>query len=570
VVLAGRPYHNDELVNHTLSGYFTRLGIPVLTLDCLPELNTTDLKYTRPEITNNFHARMLSGAICVARHPALEYVQIVSFGCGHDAILTDEIIRLMNVISGKTPLILKLDEGDAVGPLTLRIKSFVETIKTRRAKKAAETARPLEDPYPVKFTRADWKNKTLIIPNVSVSFCKIISAAIRRQGFRVEPMPLGGREAIQLGKKYVHNDICFPAQMNIGEGLLMLESGRYKPEEVVLGLGKYPCDCRLSHYASLARRAMDEAGYPQVSIITTDKLDSKNMYPGFKLATAFEIRMVWGIIIMDILEDLHRKIRPYELVPGSTERCFTSAIDAVAAGLSTKGVRGAVKAYEKGINDMCAIAYDRSVRKPLVFILGEYLLNYHPGSNYYVEEYLENHNMEVILPRMIDIFWREYLRKISEIQDFGVQYPFSDVIVSYIGNGLFEYVLNKLEKTALKHPLYEPSARLSKIAAATDHIMHRTFTSGEGWLIPGDILHYASLGVRSFVLLQPFGCLPNHISGRGVIKKIKELHPDIQILPLDYDPDVSFANIENRLQMLIMNARSQMTVTSEEISHKAN
>ncbi|WP_461256753.1 acyl-CoA dehydratase activase [Treponema sp. R80B11-R83G3] len=558
VVLAGRPYHNDELVNHTLSGYFTRLGIPVLTLDCLPELNMTDLKYARSEITNNFHARMLSGAICVARNPALEYVQIVSFGCGHDAILTDEIIRLMNVISGKTPLILKLDEGDAVGPLTLRIKSFVETIKTRRAKKAVETARALEDPYPVKFTRADWKNKTLIIPNVSVAFCKIISAAIRRQGFRVEPMPLGGRDAIQLGKKYVHNDICFPAQMNIGEGLLMLESGRYKPEEVVLGLAKYPSDCRLSHYASLARRALDEAGYPQVSIITTDRFDTKNMYPGFKLGTAFEIRMIWGIIIMDILEDLYHKIRPYELVPGSTERCFTSAIDAVAAGLSTKGIRGAVRAYKKGIAEMRAIAYDRSVRKPLVFILGEYLLNYHPGSNYYVEEYLENHNMEVILPRMIDNFWREYLRKISEMQDFGVQYPFIDVIVSYVGNGLFDYVLNKLEKTAIKHPLYEPSTRLPKIASATDPIMHRTFTSGKGWLIPGEILHYASRGVRSFVLLQPFGCLPNHISGRGVIKKIKELRPDIQILPLDYDPDVSFANIENRLQMLIMNARSQM------------
>ncbi|MDR3201234.1 MAG: acyl-CoA dehydratase activase, partial [Spirochaetales bacterium] len=137
VVLAGRPYHNDELVNHDLSTYFTRLGIPVLTVDSLPGLNETELKNTRIEITNNFHARMMSGAICAARRPALEYVQIVSFGCGHDAILTDEVIRLMNVISGKDPLILKLDEGDAVGPLNLRIKSFIQTIKTRRGKKAA-------------------------------------------------------------------------------------------------------------------------------------------------------------------------------------------------------------------------------------------------------------------------------------------------------------------------------------------------------------------------------------------------------------------------------------------------
>ncbi|MDR1627048.1 MAG: acyl-CoA dehydratase activase [Spirochaetia bacterium] len=555
VVLAGRPYHNDELVNHDLSSYFTRLGIPVLTVDSLPGLNQTDLQSTRIEITNNFHARMLSGAICAARHPALEYVQIVSFGCGHDAILTDEVIRLMDVISGKAPLILKLDEGDAAGPLNIRIKSFIQTIQTRRGKKAAGFIRELEDPYPVKFTRRDWKNKILLIPNVSAAFCKIASAAIRRQGFRVEPLPLGGREAIKLGKKYVHNDICFPAQMNIGEGLSVLEGGRYNPDEVVIALAKYQCDCRLSHYASLARRALDEAGFSQVPIITTDKLDSKNMYPGFRLGMAFEIRMLWGLVMMDILEDLFRKIRPYEKNPGETNRVFEAAIDAIAAGFDSGGIRGAVQAYKKGVAAMRAIAYDRSSRKPLVFIIGEYLLNYHPGSNFYVEEYLEKNNMEVILPRMLDVFRRDYLRKISEIKDFHVSYPFGEVLATYIGEGLFDFAINKLEKTALKHPLYEPSTRLPEIAAATDRVMHRTFTSGEGWLIPGEILHHAARGVHSFVILQPFGCLPNHICGRGVVKRLKEEFPNIQILPLDYDPDTSFANIENRLQMLIMNAR---------------
>ncbi|MDR1316980.1 MAG: acyl-CoA dehydratase activase [Spirochaetales bacterium] len=555
VVLAGRPYHNDELVNHDLSSYFTRLGIAVLTADSLPGLNKTDLKYSRIEITNNFHARMLSGAMCAARHPALEYVQIVSFGCGHDAILTDEVIRLMNVISGKAPLILKLDEGDAAGPLNIRIKSFIQTIKTRREQQTAHFVRELEDPYPVKFTRADWKNKTLLIPNVSAAFCKIASAAIRRQGFKVEPLPLGGREAIKLGKKYVHNDICFPAQMNIGEGLSVLESGRYNPDEVVIALAKYQCDCRLSHYASLARRALDEAGFSRVPIITTDKLDSKNMYPGFKLGMAFEMRMLWGLIIMDILEDLFRKIRPYEKNPGETGRVFTAAIDGVTAGFDTGGIRGAIRAYKKGVVAMCRIAYDRSLRKPLVFIIGEYLLNYHPGSNFYVEDYLEKNNMEVILPRMLDVFRRDYLRRISEIKDFHVSYPFGEVLSTYIGEGLFDFAIDRLEKTALTHPLYEPCTRLPEIAALADPVMHRTFTSGEGWLIPGEILHHASHGVHSFVILQPFGCLPNHICGRGVVKRLKEEFPNIQILPLDYDPDTSFANIENRLQMLIMNAR---------------
>ncbi|MDR3343238.1 MAG: acyl-CoA dehydratase activase [Treponema sp.] len=555
VVLAGRPYHNDALVNHDLSCYFTRLGIPVLTVDALPGLHTTELSLTRTEITNNFHARMLSGAICTARRRELEYVQIVSFGCGHDAILTDEVTRLLNKISGKDPLILKLDESNVAGPLNLRIKSFIETIKARRRKEAVAEIHCLEDPYPVKFTKADWKNKTLLIPNVSVAFCKILSSAIRRQGFKVEPLPLGGRDAIKLGKKYVHNDICFPAQMNIGEGLSVLESGQYNPDEVVIGLAKYQCDCRLSHYASLARKALDEAGFAQVPIITTDKLDSKNMYPGSKLGTIFEIRMLWGITIIDILEELLRKIRPYECNPGQTNRVFTEATDAVAAGLHRKGIRGAIVAYKKGIQGLCKIPYDRRVRKNQVFITGEYLLNYHPGSNFYVEDYLEKHGMEVILPRMIDVFHRDYVRKISEMQEFHVRYPFGDALISYIGTGLFDFAIEQLEKLAFRHPLYEPCTRLSARAAATDHIMHRTFTSGEGWLIPGEILYHASRGVRSFVILQPFGCLPNHICGRGIVKRLKEEYPHIQILPLDYDPDTSFANIENRLQMLIMNAR---------------
>ena len=554
VVLAGRPYHGDRLVNHDLSGHFTRLGIPVLTVDSLPGVNDVDLSKTRIEITNNFHARMMTGAIYAARNPALEFVQIVSFGCGHDAILSDEVIRLMRDIAGKDPLVLKLDEGDAAGPLNIRVKSFIETIRTRRGKSGTGEIRELEEPYPVKFTRKDWKRKTLLIPNVSRAFCKIATAAIRRQGFRVEPLPLGGRDAIKLGKKYVHNDICFPAQMNIGEALTVLESGQYDPDDVVLALAKYQCDCRLAHYASLARKALDEAGFPQIPIATTDTLDTKNMYPGFNLGLGFQLRMLWGIVMIDILEDLLRKIRPYEAVPGETDRAFTAAVDAVAAGLES-GVRKAIREFEKGVDGLCRVVYRREERKPRVFIIGEYLLNYHPGSNFQVEEYLEKNGMEVVMPRMIDVFRRDYLRKISEMKDFHVRYPFLETISTYGGEVIFDFAITRLEKIALRHPLYEACTRLPDLAEATDPIMHRTFTSGEGWLIPGEILHHAALGVHSFVILQPFGCLPNHICGRGVVKRLKEEHPNIQVLPLDYDPDTSFANIENRLQMLIMNAR---------------
>jgi predicted nucleotide-binding protein (sugar kinase/HSP70/actin superfamily) len=264
--------------------------------------------------------------------------------------------------------------------------------------------------------------------------------------------------------------------------------------------------------------------------------------------------MLWGICMMDTLEELLRKIRPYEINPGESDRIYNDSMDSIVAGLR-KSIRAGIKAYRKAIADFCAIKYDRSKPRPQVFIIGEYLLNYHPGSNYYIEDYLEKHNMEVILPRMINVFRRNYMRKISEMKEFRVSYPVTEIITSYAGEWLFDIALDILEKIALRHPLYELCTRGPALADANDIIMHRTFTSGEGWLIPAEILHHASRGVHSFAILQPFGCLPNHICGRGVVKRLKELYPNIQILPLDYEPDTSSVNIENRLQMLIMNAQ---------------
>ena len=556
VVLAGRPYHTDSLVSHDLSRVFTREGIAVLTLDSLPELHNTDLRYTRAEITNNFHARMLSGALLAAQTPELEYVQIVSFGCGHDAILSDEITRIMQQTSKKTPLILKLDEGDASNSLHIRVKSFLETVAARRAEAQQAAFTPLQDAYPAKFEKSDRKVRTVLVPNVSVAFCKIMSAVLQKEGLKTEPLPLGSIQEIRLGKRYVHNDTCFPAQMCIGEAIAALQSGKYPLDQVAIGMAKYQGDCRLSHYSALLRRALDAAGFEQVPIVSTDPDDTKNMHPGERMGTVFNLRSLWGMSMMDLLEELRRQIRPYELHPGETNRIFDETIDEIADGL-THGVRHALAAFRKGIDRFCAIEYDRSEPRPRVFVTGEYLVTFHPGSNFHIEEYLEANGMEVILPRMTNVFRKDYISRLSEMSDYGVKYPAGDAVMTKASDWMFSYVLQTLEKIAAKHPLYEPCTPLPELALENNPVMDRTFISGEGWLIPAEIREYAERGVHSFVILQPFGCLPNHICGRGVMKRVKEDFPAIQILPLDLDPDTSFANVENRLQMLIMNEKSR-------------
>ena len=556
VVLASRPYQNDALVNHDLPELFTALGVPVLTADSIPGAEEVDLRQSRLDIANNYHARMLSTAILAARSPHLEYVQIVSFGCGHDAYLSDEIIRLMDETSGKAPLILKLDESDIQGPLRIRVRSFLETVEMRRLRGEERAIRELRDPYPVKFTKADRREKVVLIPNTSHAFCRVMSAAMSTQGIRTVPLDIGREEAIRLGKQYVHNDICFPAQIVIGEALAALRSGNYDGQEVAVCMAKYVGDCRLTHYSPLLRKALDDAGYPHVPILTNDDVDSHDMHPGFKMNLFSAARVAFALPMIDALEELLRKMRPYELVPGSADEAFERAMEHVEAGLSG-GLQGIRREFKMAVDCMNAVAYDRREPRPGVLIVGEYLLNFHPGANHDIELYLEKNGFEIIEAKMADVIQKSYFYQGAQIREYGLEKPLGKKAWFRLVDQMFDWAHELTDSLAKAHPLYERAVRLPELVADSDPIIHHTFDAGEGVLISGEILHHAKHGCRAFVILQPFGCLPNHVVGRGVAKQLKKLYPDAQILPLDYDPDVSFANIENRLQMLVMNARQE-------------
>ena len=576
VVLASRPYQNDDLVNHELPRAFTELGIPVICADAVPHVNEVDLSRSRLDVVNNFHARMLGSAVIAAGSPHLEYVQLVSFGCGHDAYLSDEIIRLMHLAGPKAPLILKVDESDIQGPLRIRVRSFSETIRLRRKKTGSEKtsnreaaappaatpapqtrkhARELPDPYPQKFTKADRQDKVVLIPNTSHAFCRLMSVAFESQGLRTIPLEIGREEAIRLGKQYVHNDICFPAQIVIGEALAALRSGKYDPDKVAVGTGKYIGDCRLTHYEALLRKALDDAGYPQVPIITNDDVDFHNVHPGFKMNVSSALKVAFTLPMIDALEELLRKMRPYETEPGAADRAFDEALDLLMEGLRGKSLRSLKRGFSQAIDVMKKVPYDRTHRKPQVLIVGEYLLNFHPGANHDVELYLERNGLEVIEARMTDVIRKTYFYQHAQEKEYRVTRPVKEKAWHAVADNVFDVAHNVCDSIACAHPLYEPPCRMPDLVRASDPIIHHTFDAGEGVLIPGEILHHAAHGCTSFLILQPFGCLPNHVVGRGIAKRLKELYPQANILPLDYDPDVSFANIENRLQMLILSAK---------------
>ena len=261
--------------------------------------------------------------------------------------------------------------------------------------------------------------------------------------------------------------------------------------------------------------------------------------------------------MIDALEELLRKIRPYELVPGSADQAFEQAMDQLVTGLQFGGISGAKKGFRRAIDQMKQVTYDRSVQKPEVLIVGEYLLNFHPGANHEIERYLEQNGFEIIEAKMTDVIQKTYFYQGSQIREYHLKKPLDKKVWFRTVDVVFNLAHQMTDKIASSHPLYEPACRMQDLVKESDPIIHHTFDAGEGVLIPGEILHHARHGCKAFIILQPFGCLPNHVVGRGIAKRLKEMYPDVQILPLDYDPDVSFANIENRLQMLIMNARTK-------------
>ncbi|MBN1577470.1 MAG: 2-hydroxyacyl-CoA dehydratase [Chitinispirillaceae bacterium] len=566
VVIACRPYHNDPFVHHRIAGYFIRQGIPVLVNEALPGLDEMDLSFSRMDTINTFHNRMLAAAKFVAGHPQLEMVQLVSFGCGHDAILTDELNRILRTYGGKELLTLKLDEGENSGPLNIRITSFIETVRTQRSRRESPKRGLWIDPFPIRFQKGDRNRRIFLIPNLSRSFSMVISKAFERQGYSSQVLPVAGKEAIAIGKRYVNNDICYPAQINVGEILHYLIEHPERASTSAATLAKNCNDCRACHYAAIARKALDDAGFGSVPIVTTADNDRHRLHPGMKLnRLRFSIDFIRGIALIDAIDDMARRCRPYEQVKGQTEAVCEERTQRVIGALS-KSWRNALDEFDATVDAFNGLNINRSMRKPRVGIIGEILVNFHESGNHRIVQYLEEHGMEVVLPNLIEFFRQDAVNYRVAAQHHHVRFPWIVTQFAVQYGILFNRIIRAVEQRKKRFFRYRQHGDITGIAAKAAKIIDPTFRTGEGWLIPGEIVNWIGEGISSFLIVQPFGCLPNHISGKGVIKAIRACYPHVRILTLDFDPDTSMANVHNRLQMLVLGARAGSTEREEALA----
>lgn len=423
-----------------------------------------------------------------------------------------------------------------------------------QAKSAAEaTPTPKDKSLRTVFTPEDRIRRRILIPNLSPGYNELIRVALEYEGYQVDALPMGGEEEVELGKRFVHNDICFPAQINIGELLKALHSGKYSREEVAVGLSKDCNACRALQYYALARKGLDESGFPDVPIVTTGK-DRLNLHPGFTPGSGFRLKALQGMVYLDVLNEMIQKTLPYELEAGRSQELFDHYLAKGMDALKGK-FKGLMKVADEAIRAFNQVPADRSVRKPRVGIVGEILVNYHPAGNYDLVSYLRRNGMETVLPPVFE-FWRQDIVNAAEAGRYGfADRPSRDYLEAVWLYLLYNGHVARMERRLRRFRFYEKRESIFKIARNAEGVMEQAFNSGEGWLLPGEIITMIKKGIRSFVIVQPFGCMPNHISGRGTIKAIKTLYPHVQLLALDYDPDVSVGNIENRLQMLIITAR---------------
>lgn len=403
------------------------------------------------------------------------------------------------------------------------------------------------------YAEADKGRRTIFIPVLSPEFSQVMKVALEAEGHRVEVASTADERAVALGKRHVHNDICFPAQLNVGELLAALQSGRVRRDEVAVGLSKNCNACRALQYSALARKALDEAGYPDVPIITSGT-DPYGRHPGLRVGWRFRRTSLLGTAFIDALNEMRQRTVPYELETGSTEAVFQRWLRVGTEALA-QGARPLLGALEAAVRDFNAIPAERSRPRPVVGIVGEILVNYHPAGNMDVGAWLLRHGMEPRFPPILNFFRQDVVNaRVAAERGFSKR-PWVDMLVSWMTDAVYRAHAGPLERALARFRWYEAAPTMQELARGAEGLMDLAFSSGEGWLMPAEIMHMLQRGVRAFVIVQPFGCLPNHVSGRGAMKAIRERYPDAQLVAIDYDPDVSVANIENRLQLLVMRAK---------------
>ncbi|MDR2465371.1 MAG: acyl-CoA dehydratase activase-related protein, partial [Streptococcaceae bacterium] len=553
IVLAGRPYHLDPEIHHGIANIITQEGFHVLTEDSISHLaNVDNLRVVNQWV---YHSRLYAAARVTARTPNLEFVQLNSFGCGLDAVTSDQVEEILQQ-HGKIYTALKIDEGSNLGAIRIRVRSL-KSATIEREKQNFIPKKILKQAENVIFTKQMKKKHTLLMPMLSpIHQDGLLDEAFLASGYNVVTLPAKDEMSVHTGLKYVNNDACYPAILSIGQLIEALNSGKYDLENVSVVMTQTGGGCRATNYIPLLRKALQDAGFPQVPVVSIS-MGNKGVEetPGFSWTLPFLKRFVVSFMYGDLFERVVYRTRPYELVEGSADRLHEEWKKKVKANVRNGSFTQFNRNMKQIIHDFDTLPITDEV-KPKVGVVGEILVKYSPTANNDIVRLLESEGAEVVVPDIIGFMNYSLYNQIWRHKHLGMSQRAKQF--AKVGIKLIELIEKPMNKALIQSERFEGITSIYEIAENAEKIISPGNHTGEGWFLTGEMIELLKEDVNNIVCMQPFGCLPNHVVGKGVIKELRSQYPKANIAPIDYDPGASFVNQLNRIRLMLATAKKEM------------
>jgi predicted CoA-substrate-specific enzyme activase len=554
IVLAGRPYHIDPEINHGIPEMINACGFAVLTEDSVAHLGKID----RPlGVVDQwmYHSRLYGAASLVKEHECLELIQLNSFGCGLDAVTTDEVQSILHR-HNRIYTLIKIDEVSNLGAARIRVRSLKAALEERQGRMHAKIGEPLPRRL---FTKDMKKDHTILCPQMSPIHFQFIQEAFASGGYNVEVLPAVDADSINEGLRYVNNDACYPSLLVVGQIMNALKSGKYDLNKTSVIISQTGGGCRATNYIGFLRKALEKAGMTHIPVISMSAAGlEKN--PGMKYGLGLIHRGLMGLIYGDVLMRTLHRTRPYEKNSGESQALYERWVERCKSNLA----RGSFTQFN---NDVRAIVSDfdsieiRDIQKPRVGVVGEILVKFHPTANNNIVEVLEEEGAEAVVPDLMDMMM--YFSYNSAFKHLYLSGSFWPAFMGKAAIKVMEFYQKDMKKALAASKRFDAPVSVHELAKMAAPIVSVGNHTGEGWLLTAEMLELMEHGVKNIACLQPFACLPNHITGKGVAKAIRNMHPEANITAIDYDPGASEVNQINRIKLMLSAAFQNMEAAPE-------
>jgi predicted CoA-substrate-specific enzyme activase len=543
IVLAGRPYHIDPLVNHGVSELLAGMGIDLIPEDAFPIAEKCTLKGSSVLTQWSYTNRLLAAAKYVAETEYAELIQITSFGCGLDAISADEAKEVIKD-AGKIYTLIKMDEITNLGAVRIRLRSTLEAIRETKNKRAANLFMPKK------------MEKTIIVPWVSPLYSPLIPSLSCTFNRRLEILPAQDRASVDIGLKYVNNDMCYPAVIIIGDIIKALQSGKYDPENTSVMLTQTGGQCRASNYVFLTQKGLRRAGFRDVSVLSLS-LDNSTPQPGFAIdKNGFIRRAGMGVVFTDVLAGMYLATAAREANTGESKKVHEKYLFQMGTGIEEANFKYLLNLLREAVIEFNGIDI-KTESVPAIGVVGEIFVKYNSFSNNNIIEWLIGQGVEVVIPSFTGFFTQRFINEEFDQKTY-LKCSLTDRLYMRILNKYTQYYLSRVEKVMQNYRHYRKPHDPKELAEAASKITSLVNKAGEGWLLTAEMIAMLEDGIENIVCLQPFGCLSNHITGNGLERKLKTQYPQLNLLSLNMDPGTSEVNILNRLHFMVAAAKGEM------------